>query len=434
VRLVFATFAVNSGFNCQMTMNNNLTQFRTRNWLLLCIFNLFIVSVLGTLMRYKIGFPFPYFDQKHLQHAHSHFAFIGWMAQTLFVLMVHTVHKDRPHTNLKPFKILLIANLVCSYGMIISFAQGGYSPLSITLSSASVLISYIFAYYLFRELRYLAGALYSKWFTAALWFGIISSIGTFTLAYMMATHNFNQKIHLASLYFYLHFQYNGFFMFSCFGLLFYRMKELLPAFKYDQNIFWLLFFACIPGYMLSVLWIIMPEWLYILVILAAVAQVVAWGMFLKEISRAWSSRTVLVHKGRYLLLILAIAVTAKLLLQLGSTVPAVSKLAFGFRSVIIAYLHLILLAILSVFLVAYMYVFGYIKKNRMSVIAITLFVAGVYMNEIILGVQGIASFSYTLISLANESLFAVSCLIAVSIILILLSQTRRMRNILTELP
>ena len=57
-------------------------------WLRISLFNLCIVAIIGVIMRYKIGFEFPYFDQKHLQHAHSHFAFYGWIAHTLYSFMV----------------------------------------------------------------------------------------------------------------------------------------------------------------------------------------------------------------------------------------------------------------------------------------------------------------------------------------------------------
>ena len=40
----------------------------------IALINLSVVALIGVIMRYKIGFDFPFFDQKHLQHAHSHFA------------------------------------------------------------------------------------------------------------------------------------------------------------------------------------------------------------------------------------------------------------------------------------------------------------------------------------------------------------------------
>lgn len=49
--------------------------FNPKFWLRFSVINLLIVALLGTLMRYKIGFEFPFFNQKNIQHSHSHFAF-----------------------------------------------------------------------------------------------------------------------------------------------------------------------------------------------------------------------------------------------------------------------------------------------------------------------------------------------------------------------
>jgi len=112
-------------------------------------------------------------------------------------------------------------------------------------------------------------------------------------------------------------------------------------------------------------------------------------------------------------------------LQLGSTIPVISKLAFGFRPIIIAYLHLVLLAIISVFLITFMYLFGYLKVNRLALYGLVIFVFGAYFNELILGLQGIASFSYNLIPYANEMLLIASVILFVSMIVLLLSQRKK---------
>ena len=399
----------------------------TKFWLRISLLNLFIVALLGTLMRYKIGFEFPYFDQKHLQHGHSHFAFIGWITHTLFVLIIGVIQREEIVANISIYRKLLIVNLVCAYGMLISFAIQGYGLFSISFSTLSVFTAYFFAYFLFKDLKKISDRPYANWFTAALWFNIISSLGTFTLAFMMASHNFNQNIHLASLYFYLHFQYNGFFMFSCMGLLLAKLYELKPSYRQSNSIFWMFFLCCIPAYFLSVLWAKLPVWLYAIVILAALTQVLAWVKFLLSMKQGITSNASIFKSGRYLFLIILIALSVKFLLQLGSTIPSVSKLAFGFRPIVIAYLHLVLLAIISVFLVSYMYIYKLICINKTTTIALILFVTGVYLNEIVLGIQGIASFSYTVVPFANGILFGIAGLIALSLALMLMSQRKTER-------
>ena len=38
-------------------------------------------------MRYKIAYYLPFIEQANFLHAHSHFAFSGWITQVLMVLM-----------------------------------------------------------------------------------------------------------------------------------------------------------------------------------------------------------------------------------------------------------------------------------------------------------------------------------------------------------
>jgi cytochrome bd-type quinol oxidase subunit 1 len=151
--------------------------FNIKFWLKISLINLLIVASLGVLMRYKIGFDFPYFSQKNIQHAHSHFAFAGWITHALYVLMIHYVLKKLPLTDTKNYKRIIIANLICSYGMLFSFSYNGYSTLSIILSTITIIIACFFAFYYFKDLENINDSNPSKsWFKAALLFNIISSV------------------------------------------------------------------------------------------------------------------------------------------------------------------------------------------------------------------------------------------------------------------
>ncbi|MCB4235735.1 hypothetical protein LDL59_13420 [Kaistella anthropi] len=54
---------------------------------------------------------------------------------------------------------------------------------------------------------------------------------------------------------------------------------------------------------------------------------------------------------RFVLLFVGFAFAVKIALQLGSNIPALNQFAFGFRNVVIAYLHLVLLMCIATFLV-----------------------------------------------------------------------------------
>src|SRR5579872_7200056 len=65
-----------------------------RRWSALSLLNFVIVSILGILLRYKIAFPWPAVNYKFLLHAHSHFAFSGWLSTALFTAFVHLLFRS----------------------------------------------------------------------------------------------------------------------------------------------------------------------------------------------------------------------------------------------------------------------------------------------------------------------------------------------------
>ena len=399
-------------------------------WLKISLINLCIVAILGLLMRYKIGFEFPYLDQKHLQHSHSHFAFAGWLAHTLMVLMVYFIQTKIADFKGNKYNTIIIANLICSYGMLISFIIQGYGLVSIALSTASILVSYIFAYRFIKDLKILDDDLLAKnWFKAALFFNVISSLGTFYLAYMMATKNVVQDWYLSSIYYYLHFQYNGWFFFACMGLAFGFLNLRKSEHSFYETSFKLFAIACVPAYFLSTLWLDLPLWIYIITVIAALVQVYAWFKFLPILLK--TRKNVLESYSpllRYILVFVSFALSIKLLLQLGSTVPIISQLAFGFRPIVIAYLHLILLGIMTLFLLFYIYANHLILISKNIKYGVFLFTIGILLNEIVLAVQGVAAFSYTIIPFVNEILFGVAILLLIGIGITALYSIKKVKN------
>ena len=392
-------------------------QLKTNFWLKISLLNLCIVATLGVLMRYKIGFEFPFFDQKHLQHSHSHFAFSGWISHTLMTLMVYYLQTKTLNLQIIKYNKIIITNLICAYGMLICFIIQGYGFFSITFSTASVLVSYVFCYQYFKDLKLIEDDLLVKnWLKAALFFNILSSLGTFYLAYMMASKNVVQDLYLSSIYFYLHFQYNGWFFFASMGLFLGFLNLRKSEHPFYETFFKLFVFACIPAYLLSILWLYLPFWLYVITIIAAIIQVFAWFKFLLVLLKSKiNSLEQYSPLLRYILVFVGFAVSVKLILQLGSTVPIISQLAFGFRPIVIAYLHLVLLAIISLFLLFYIYSNHLIILNKNIKYGILLFSTAVILNEIVLAIQGLAAFSYIPIPYVNEILFGIAIVLLIGI-------------------
>lgn len=378
-------------------------------WIKFSLFNLLLVATLGLLMRYKIAFEFPFLNQKNIQHSHSHFAFAGWVSQTLIVLMVHFLSKQNSSINIEKYKNIFIANLVCAYIMLFSFIFQGYGLISILFSTLSIFVSFWFAVVYFKDLKIVDDSSLSKnWFKAALFFNVISSFGTFALAFMMATKNVPQDFYLSSIYFYLHFQYNGWFWFACIGLFVSQLIPNLTIKKANKTIFNWFFISCIPAYLLSVLWLELPIWVYSLAVISGIIQILAWIKFSKIITPNFIKNYTLTSFFKWIYISIIICVSLKFILQIGSTIPLIGKLAFGFRPIVIAYLHLVLLAIISGFILVYLFTNQLVAQNKSIKKAFALFIIGVFLNELVLAIQGISSFSYTIIPYVNEALFGIA--------------------------
>ena len=394
-----------------------------RKWLTVSFLNLLLVAFLGVVMRYKIEFPLPFIDQKYVLHSHSHFAFSGWITQTLMVLLVYYLSLKNGERIFKKYRWLLYANLITAYGMLVSFIVQGYAFYSISFSTLSIVVSFFFAAYYWKDLnRMNVDKVSHWWFKAALAFSVISSIGTFGLAYMMLSKTIDQDWHLAMVYFFLHFQYNGWFFFAGMGLLVSNLEKIKTAVKDHKVAFMFFCFACIPAYFLSVLWIPFGSIIYGILIAAVIAQLVGWAFMVKVFikNKIFIGQQFSKH-GKVLLLLSAIAFTIKLTLQSGSIHPELSQLSYGFRPIIIGYLHLVLLAVTSIFIIGYIVSFELVPVTKMLIAGIFIFVAGVIINELLLMVQGIAGLTYTSIPYINILLLIAAVILFTGIGIMFLS-------------
>ena len=399
-------------------------------WLKISLINLLIVASLGVTLRYKILYSLPFVDQKHLLHGHSHFAFAGWITQAIMALLVSYLVKQPGAGNYKKYSWLLYANLVTAYGMLIAFPIEGYGLFSIIFSTASILVSYAFAFFYWRDLNKLGRGLAAHvWFKAAVLFYALSSLGAFALTIMMVAKVIHQNWYLAAEYFYLHFQYNGWFFFACMGLLTAFVSRNTVSENILRKIFWLFAFAIGPAYFLSALWMDIPVWVYILVIIAAIAQIIGWLWFVSLFKKNWDLlRPKISIASKYILACSAVALTAKLFLQLASTIPSLSDLAFGFRPIVIGYLHLVLLGVITLFILGSMFSEDYFYDNKRNVTGVFIFAGAVILNEALLMIQGVAAITYTSIPFINEMLLGTACLLFTGALLMVLTR----KNILQK--
>jgi len=394
-----------------------------RKWLRIAVINLSIVALAGLILRYKISFSLPFIDQKNLLHGHSHFAFSGWLTMALMTLMVGYLYRNGITNAFIKYKWLLIVNLVTAYGMLISFVLQGYALFSISCSTLSIVVSYIFAVKFWKDSNRLAiTSISHSWFKCALLFNLLSSVGAFGLAFMMAMNIAHQTWYLSAVYFFLHFQYNGWFFFVCMGLFMQTCEKIGIEPKLTRTIFLLFATSCVPAYYLSALWMPMYPIVFVAVVLSAIAQVAGMYLFLRLMYRNRKAlHAGLLYPVRIIFSLSCLALLVKLLLQLGSTYPALSQLAFGFRPIVIAYLHLVLLGVITVFLLGHLLYKGNIFTNRFSIIGISIFISGIIVNELFLMIQGVSGIWYVSVPYINEFLLMAAIILLSGAIITVLS-------------
>lgn len=395
-------------------------KFDSNQWLRIALINFCIVALAGITLRYKINFPLPFLNQKYLLHAHSHFAFSGWVALALMALMVNYLQQQNISVNYRKYYLILSANCFAAYGMLATFLIQGYSVYSITFSTLSILISYFFIFHFWRDLSLVKDESYApKWFKAALVLWSISSLGAFSLAYLMANRIMVQDYYFAASYFFLHFQYNGWFLFACFGLLFSFLynKDFLSLVPVSRKLFTIMAIAVGPTFFLSILWLKLPFALHVVADISAAFQLVVLFYFitlLLLIKKRILPR--LTRTSKYLWILAAVAFIIKIGLQMLSTIPVLSSYAFGFRPIVIGFLHLSFLGIISFFIVGNINQVLQETFRQVSKTGVIIFVTGVLLQEIVLMMQGLEAIEFEPLPYADIILFLSAILIATGLI------------------
>ena len=384
-------------------------------WLKICVFNFFVVSVVGVMMRYNMAFSLPGFNHKFMQESHSHFAFYGWVSAGIFLFVTKYLSENYPKINLKKYQYLMISNQIGSYGMLFTFLYGGYFWLSIVFSSIALFTG--FAYFIFLLIDTKSNKNPEiMWLKSGAFFATFSAIGIFGLAYFSSKKEEFDVLFRASTYFYLHYQYNGFFIFSCIGLLLISLKKLGIEIeeKLNKTIFYLLFFGCFLGYGLSILWIEMNPIFYGFFILISIVQLFGAILFLNCIRKTdlFNNQNFI---QKLLISVFGFAFILKFLLQGLSAIPALGVFAFSNINIVIAYLHLVLLMGISLFLIWKILQLVEIEFNKLLKFSILLLVFGIVCNEIVLALSGIFSIFYIPFLSAKYWLLFVSVVIMISI-------------------
>jgi hypothetical protein len=371
-------------------------------WLSLSLVNLCIVAFFGFTLRSKIVFSLPFVDYRNVLSAHSHFAFGGWAGLAIITLLVYDI-LPQPFRSKKAYQWILIGIESSSLGMALLFPFLGYQKITILFSDLYVVVSVIFVITFIRDVIkskiYPVVRLLS---IAAALSMLLSFLGTLGLAYIILSHSGNSILYRDSVYTFLHFQYNGFFTLSIFALLVNQVaKNELNVHKNIKRFSAFLCLSIIPALFLSLLWHNLVLF-YVLAIIGCVFILLSLFFFLSVIKSLPAKKLFVYPLARGLWILSMCSFAIKMFLQVGTIFPQLGDAVYGARPIIIGFLHLVFLGFVTFFILSDLIRSGYFTTGEKIVkFPFFVFSAGIILNELLLGIQGLG-----ILFKSNSSIFA----------------------------
>lgn len=191
----------------------------------------FIITILLGLSLRVSYIADVFFNIRHVTHSHSHIGLLGWIYTILSSLICQYFLRE---TDRKPYFILFLCTQFCILGMLFSFPFGGYFLYSIIFSSLFIICTYCFSIFFLKRSKKYNFIRFSisksvdtehdkplslRFVHWGIYFLILSSIGIWLLPVAIVKAGKGSDWYNSALYFFLHFQYNGWFLAVLFGLL-----------------------------------------------------------------------------------------------------------------------------------------------------------------------------------------------------------------------
>jgi len=363
-------------------------QRQTAQWYFLASLIWFALAILIALFLryYHYHGEIPGFVYKYWLHTHSHVMMLGWVYNALAALTLWS-YPMQGHNRWQ--RQLFVATQLFVAGILLSFPFHGYFWASILFSTLHIFASYLFAYLVWHDTNAMKDSIsalplhFLRW---ALFFLVFSTLGPFLVAYIMASGQESSIWYRLSIYFYLHFQSNGWFVTQMLALiLLFVAKQRTSPYPNAAKIALYFFVAgVLLSYAQSAIWTHPPIWVFVVALAGALLQISGLGMLFfeirKDLAKAWRSSFLYRMIGLVMLLLLF-----KSLLQLsmlfGGSFQALSEK----HPVIIAFLHLIFIGVLTPFLLIQPSATGMASPyNRPKKFLFLLFLTGFALMELAL--------------------------------------------------
>jgi len=360
-------------------------------WLRAALLNFLVAAIMGAMLRFAFVQEIPGLHFKWFLHGHSHGAMLGWLYLALFSLFIGAFLPEEEQSK-SLYNGLFWVTELSVIGMFVSFPLQGYGKVSIIFSTVHIIASYIFA---FRLLACMHGqqTFSAKLARTALVWMVISSFGVFAMAPIMQSALKGSAWYYMAVQFFLHFQFNGWFIFGALALFFrWLEKESLIVEGYWQSGFYWVMVLSVPlTFALAIAWSNPHPLVFAVNSAGGVAQLLALWQLRLMVQPQLSAIRAKTDAWKFSLWQIALySLIAKILIQGLVVIPEVARMAYTIRNFVIGFVHLIMLGVMSLFIFAYIaQETGLIGQGQRHRAGLSIFLTGILLSEGLLFLQGI---------------------------------------------
>ncbi len=321
-------------------------------------------------------------NYRFLMHAHSHIAMLGWVYLMLFTLFVHYFVS----VETKLFNRLFWLTESAVIGMMISFPLQGYAAISITFSTLHIFCSYCFVYLIWKHAKS-TSVVSEKLLKTALLFMGVSTIGVWCLGPVVAIFGSASAIYQIAIQFFLHFQFNGWFLMAVIAVLFHLLK--VEDCKLFRQFYRLLVASTVLTFALPVQWFAPYNsllWINGCGVSLQVVMLFKFYRLIKSKINAFIDKDIALVF--YMYRVAFVCFILKVLCQFLSILPEFSQVVYNHRNFVIGFIHLLMLGVISGGLFAFVLKSHLLSTSKTLDFGIYSFLFGFVLTELLLLIQG----------------------------------------------
>ncbi|WP_343705776.1 hypothetical protein [Flavobacterium sp.] len=356
-------------------------------WMLCCFFNFLIACVFGLLMRFMYLFPLDFLNYSFLLHAHSHVAMLGWVYLIVYVLVVHFfIPKEKSQ---KPiYNRLFWLTEFSVVGMMIAFPIQGYALFSIIFSTMHILLSYVFCRLVWKDISRDKSPS-QRLLLVSILFMILSTFGVWCLGPTVSTLGKQSAFYQIAIQFFLHFQFNGWFILSILALFLKQFQNKIDEVKF-KKFYFLIIVSALLTVTFPMRWFIENDILSYINVLGVLIQLGSFIYFYKMLKSQMNYfKNTLDKTAKMVYGLASCSLFLKVGIQLLTIFPNLAEVSHQIRNFVIGFIHLTTLGIITGFL------FGILLQNKMLSanseilkIGVKCFILGYILTEVLLFLQG----------------------------------------------